>query len=92
MVNIHRSGGRGIHQNIELGWASINLTSDCKLQMGLLEKRNGDKANPLGIDKVREELNLRFEIPSIQSEFMLLLSPRVRILLISSTLNKPFVE
>ena len=35
-----------------------NLTSEYELQMVLLEKRNGNKANPLEGDELREELNL----------------------------------
>ena len=42
-----------------------NLTSDYELQMVLLEKRIGSKANPLEADKLREELNLRFKRLSI---------------------------
>jgi hypothetical protein len=36
--------------------------------MVLLEKRIGNKENPLEIDKLREYLNLRFEKLSVQSE------------------------
>jgi hypothetical protein len=35
-----------------------NLTTDYELQMVLLEKRIGDKSNPLEVDELREELNL----------------------------------
>jgi gag-polypeptide of LTR copia-type len=38
-----------------------NLTTDYELQMVLLEKRIGDKSNPLEVDELREELNLRYE-------------------------------
>jgi len=45
-----------------------NLTSDYELQMVLLEKRNGNKTNPLKGDNLREALNLQLERLSIQSE------------------------
>jgi gag-polypeptide of LTR copia-type len=38
-----------------------SLTSDYKLQMLLLEKQIGSKDNPLTIEDLKEELNLRFE-------------------------------
>ena len=38
-----------------------SLTSDYKLQMLLLEKQIGNKDNPLSIEELKEELNLRFE-------------------------------
>jgi gag-polypeptide of LTR copia-type/Zinc knuckle len=38
-----------------------SLTSDYKLQMLLLEKQIGNKVNPLSIEELKEELNLRFE-------------------------------
>jgi hypothetical protein len=44
------------------------LTSDYELQMGLLEKRNGKKANTLKFDELSEELNLQLERLSLQSE------------------------
>ena len=37
------------------------LTGDYELQMLLLEKRIGSKDNPLSIEELKEELNLRFE-------------------------------
>jgi hypothetical protein len=45
-----------------------NLTSDYELQVVLLEKRIGNKENPLEVEKLREELNQRFKILSMQSE------------------------
>jgi len=45
-----------------------NLTSDYELQMVLLEKRIGNKTNPLKGDDLREVLNLQLERLSIQSE------------------------
>ena len=38
-----------------------SLTSDYELQMLLLEKQIGNKENPLSIEELKEELNLRFE-------------------------------
>jgi hypothetical protein len=37
-----------------------SLTNDYELQMVLMEKRNGNKEYPLTIDKLREELSLRY--------------------------------
>jgi hypothetical protein len=45
-----------------------NLTIDYGLQMVILEKRIGNKENPLEINKLREELNLRFERLTMQYE------------------------
>jgi gag-polypeptide of LTR copia-type len=45
-----------------------SLTGDYELQMLLLEKRIGDKMNPLTIDELKEELNLRFERLSSKKE------------------------
>ena len=45
-----------------------NLKIDYELQMVLLEKRIGNKDNPLDVDELREELNLRFERLSTQNE------------------------
>jgi hypothetical protein len=38
-----------------------NLTSDYELQLFLLEKGISNKGNPLEVNKLREELNLRLE-------------------------------
>jgi hypothetical protein len=38
-----------------------SLTSDYKLQMLLLEQQVGNKVNPLSIEDLKEEFNLRFE-------------------------------
>ena len=38
-----------------------NLTGDYELQVALLEKRIGNTSNPLTVDELREELNLKFE-------------------------------
>jgi hypothetical protein len=45
-----------------------SLTSDWNLQMLFLEKRIGNKENPLSIDKLKEDLNLRYERLSSKSE------------------------
>jgi hypothetical protein len=39
-----------------------NMTDDYDLQLAMMEKRVTDKSNPLTIDKIRDDLNLRFEI------------------------------
>ena len=38
-----------------------NMTSDYDLQLAMMEKRINDKMNPLTIDEIRADLNLRFE-------------------------------
>jgi hypothetical protein len=38
-----------------------NMTEDYDLQLAMMEKRVTDKSNPLIIDKIRDDLNLRFE-------------------------------
>ena len=45
-----------------------SLTGDYELQMTLMEKRIGNKENPLTIDELKEDLNLRFERLSSKSE------------------------
>jgi 3'-phosphoadenosine 5'-phosphosulfate sulfotransferase (PAPS reductase)/FAD synthetase len=45
-----------------------NLTSDYESQMVLLEKRIHNKENPTEVNKLCEEMNLRFERLSMQSE------------------------
>jgi gag-polypeptide of LTR copia-type len=45
-----------------------SLTGDYKLQMTLMEKRFGNKENPLTIDELQEDLNLRYERLSSKSE------------------------
>jgi hypothetical protein len=37
------------------------MTDDYDLQLALMEKRVTDKSNPLTIDEIRDDLNLRFE-------------------------------
>jgi hypothetical protein len=38
-----------------------NMTDDYDLQLAMMEKRVTDKSNPLTIDEIRDNLNLRFE-------------------------------
>jgi hypothetical protein len=38
-----------------------NMTKDYNLQLAMMEKRVTDKSNPLTIDEIRDNLNLRFE-------------------------------
>jgi hypothetical protein len=37
------------------------MTEDYDLQLAMMEKRVTDKFNPLTIDKIRDDLNLRFK-------------------------------
>jgi hypothetical protein len=38
-----------------------NMTDDYDLQLAMMEKRVTDKSNPLTIDEIRDDLNLKFE-------------------------------
>jgi hypothetical protein len=38
-----------------------NMTDDYGLQLAMMEKKVTDKSNPLTIDEIRNNLNLRFE-------------------------------
>jgi hypothetical protein len=38
-----------------------NMTEDYDLQLAMMEKKVMDKSNPLTIDEIRDDLNLRFE-------------------------------
>jgi hypothetical protein len=38
-----------------------NMTDDYDLQLAMMEKRVKDKSNPLTMDEIRDDLNLRFE-------------------------------
>jgi uncharacterized protein VirK/YbjX len=38
-----------------------NMTADYDLQLSMMEKRVTEKSNPLTIDEIRDNLNLRFE-------------------------------
>ena len=46
-----------------------NLTCEYELQMVLLEKIIGNRENPLKMDEMRKELNLRFKKLNVKSEF-----------------------
>jgi hypothetical protein len=37
------------------------MTEDYNLQLAMMEKRVTDKSNPLTVDEIRDDLNLRFE-------------------------------
>ena len=37
------------------------MTADYNLQLAMMEKRLDHKTNPLTIDEIRDDLNLRFE-------------------------------
>jgi hypothetical protein len=37
-----------------------SMTDDYDLQLGMMEKRNTEKSNPLTINEIRDDLNLRF--------------------------------
>jgi hypothetical protein len=45
-----------------------NLTNDYELHIVLMEKRIGNKENPLTIDKIREEFIFRYESLSLLAE------------------------
>jgi hypothetical protein len=49
-----------------------NLTSDYYLQFALMEKRIGDKEKLLKVEKIREDLSLRFERLDINPTKMML--------------------
>jgi hypothetical protein len=38
-----------------------NMTDDYDLQLAMMEERVTDKSNPLTVDEIRDNLNLRFE-------------------------------
>jgi len=44
-----------------------NITDDYELQLAMMEKRLNDKMNPLTVDEIRDDLNLRFERLNIKS-------------------------
>jgi hypothetical protein len=37
------------------------MTDDCDLQLAMMEKTVTDKSNPLTVNEIRDDLNLRFE-------------------------------
>jgi hypothetical protein len=43
-----------------------NMTDDYDLQLAMMEKRVMDKSNPLIIDKIRDDSNLRPQIRKIK--------------------------
>jgi hypothetical protein len=44
-----------------------NMTLDYDLQLALMEKHINDKLNPLTVDEIRDDLNLRFERLNMKS-------------------------
>ena len=44
-------------------WSTFihNMTSDYDLQLAMMEMRIKDKLNPLTVDEIRDDINLRFE-------------------------------
>jgi hypothetical protein len=44
-----------------------NMTDDYKLQLAMMEMRLNDKMNPLTVDEIRDDLNLRFERLNVKS-------------------------
>jgi hypothetical protein len=38
-----------------------NMTEDYDIQLAMMEERVTDKSNPLAINEIRDDLNLRFE-------------------------------
>ena len=53
--------GSSISENQFMIHILNNLTADYDLQLALLERRIGDKDNPLTVEEIRAELSLRFE-------------------------------
>jgi hypothetical protein len=53
--------GSSILENHFMIYILNNLMADYNLQLALLERRIGDKDNPLTVEKIRAELSLCFE-------------------------------
>jgi hypothetical protein len=53
--------GSSISENQFILHILNNMTADYDLQLAMMEKRINDKINPLTVDKIRADLNLRFE-------------------------------
>ena len=53
--------GSSISENQFILHILNNMTADYDLQLAMMEKRLNDKANPLTVDEIRDDLNLRFE-------------------------------
>jgi hypothetical protein len=66
-MNLEKKGSAMIDDQFMIHVVNY-LTSDYELQMVLLEKRIGKKANTLKFDELSEELNLQLGRLSLQSE------------------------
>jgi hypothetical protein len=53
--------GSSISENQFILHILNNITANYDLQLAMMEKRINDKINPLTIDEIRADLNLRFE-------------------------------
>ncbi len=53
--------GSSISENQFILHILNNMTADYDLQLAMMEKRLNDKVNPLTVDEIRDDLNLRFE-------------------------------
>ena len=53
--------GSSISENQFILHILNNMTADYDLQLAMMEKRLNDKTNPLTVDEIRDDLNLRFE-------------------------------
>jgi hypothetical protein len=53
--------GSSISDNQFILYILNNMTDDYDLQLAMMEKRVMDKSNPSTFDKIRDDLNLRFE-------------------------------
>jgi hypothetical protein len=53
--------GSSISENQFIFHILNNMTADYDLQLAMMEKRSNDKINPLTVDEIRADLNLRFE-------------------------------
>jgi hypothetical protein len=57
----HEELGSSISDNQFILHILNNMTEDYDLQFAMMEKRVTDNSNPLTINKIRDDLNLRFE-------------------------------
>jgi hypothetical protein len=53
--------GSSISENQFILHILNNITANHNLQLSMMEKRINDKINPLKVDEIRDDLNLRFE-------------------------------
>ena len=59
--------GSGITDNQFMIHILNNMTSDYDLQLAMMEKRINGTLNPLTVDEIRDDLNLRFERLNMKS-------------------------